>query len=127
MTRTGAETSSESARAAERRVFKVRGMDCAEEVAVLRDVVGPVVGGASHLSFDILNGRMTVAAESAVDDRLVKSAVATTGMQAERWSDQGGDEHADEGRRLRTILTAISGALTFGGFVTHAALPSSQA
>ena len=62
-------------------------MDCAEEVAVLKDVVGPVVGGAAHLSFDILNGRMTVAAEAAADDRQVQSAVAKTGMQAERWND----------------------------------------
>ena len=125
MTQTGIETPSEPNRTAERRVFKVRGMDCAEEVAVLKDVVGPVVGGAAHLSFDILNGRMTVAAEAAADDRQVKSAVAKTGMQAERWNDQGGDERADDGRRLRTILTVISGALTLAGFVTHAALAGS--
>ncbi len=125
MTQTGIETPSERSRTAERRVFKVRGMDCAEEVAVLKDVVGPVVGGATNLSFDILNGRMTVAAEAAVDDRLVKSAVAKTGMQAERWNDQGGDEHADDGRRLRTILTVISGTLTLAGFVTHTVLAGS--
>jgi Cd2+/Zn2+-exporting ATPase len=81
-------------------------MDCAEEVAVLKDVVGPIVGGAGHLSFDILNGRMTVAAEAAADDRQVKSAVAKTGMQAERWNDHTDDEPAGDGRRLRTILTS---------------------
>lgn len=41
--------------------FKVRGLDCAEEVAVLKQAVGPLVGGADRLAFDILNGRMTVA------------------------------------------------------------------
>ncbi len=72
MTQTGIDTPSEPIRTAERRVFTVRGMDCAEEVAVLKDVVGPIVGGARHLSFDILNGRMTVAAEAAADDREVQ-------------------------------------------------------
>ena len=110
---------------AERRVFKVRGMDCAEEVAVLKDVVGPIVGGAAHLSFDVLNGRMTVGAEATVDDVQVQNAVAKTGMQAERWSDQRGDEHADDGRRSRTILTALSGGLTVTGFLTHAVLAGS--
>src|SRR5581483_1989668 len=40
--------------------FKIHGMDCAEEVAVLKQAVGPVVGGESRLAFDILNGRMIV-------------------------------------------------------------------
>ena len=43
------------------RAYKVRGMDCAEEVAVLKQAVGPAVGGADRLAFDVLNGRMTVA------------------------------------------------------------------
>ena len=45
-------------------VFKVRGLDCAEEVAVLRREVGPLVGGADNLAFDVLNGRMTVLNEA---------------------------------------------------------------
>src|SRR5262245_20413761 len=40
--------------------FKIRGMDCAEEVAVLKREVGSVVGGEDRLAFDILNGRMAV-------------------------------------------------------------------
>ena len=97
-------------------------MDCAEEVAVLKDVVGPVVGGADRLSFDILNGKMTVAAEAVVDDGQVKSAVAKTGMKAEPWKDQCGQDHADNGRRSRVMLTLASGALALAGFVVHAAL-----
>jgi Zn2+/Cd2+-exporting ATPase len=115
-------TAGEPSRSPERRVFKVRGMDCAEEVAVLKDVVGPVVGGADRLSFDILNGKMTVAAEAVVDDGQVKSAVAKTGMQAERWEDERGKERTEPGRRLRVMLTSASGALMVAGFVVHAAL-----
>ena len=42
------------------RSFRVNGLDCAEEVAILNSVVGPEVGGEEHLAFDILNGRMTL-------------------------------------------------------------------
>lgn len=40
--------------------LRVHGLDCAEEVAVLRRTVGPVVGGEEHLAFDVLRGKMTV-------------------------------------------------------------------
>ncbi|MDD9976983.1 MAG: hypothetical protein OXQ30_04485 [Boseongicola sp.] len=43
-----------------RYVFKVQGLDCAEEVATLRRGVGPLVGGEDKLAFDVLNGRMMV-------------------------------------------------------------------
>ena len=33
--------------------FRIHGMDCAEEVAVLRQEVGPVVGGTDNLAFDL--------------------------------------------------------------------------
>lgn len=96
-------------------------MDCAEEVAILKTAVGPLVGGANQLRFDILNARMIVAAGVAVDDSAVKAAVARTGMRAERWKDDS-RPHIDDGRRSRLILTALSGASTAAGFITHAAL-----
>ena len=56
------------------RSFQVNGLDCAEEVAILNRVVGPVVGGAEHLAFDVINGRMTVleTANPASDDKIIK-------------------------------------------------------
>ena len=42
--------------------FRITGLDCAEEVAVLKREVGPVVGGEERLAFDVLNGRMIVRA-----------------------------------------------------------------
>ena len=63
--------------------FKIRGLDCAEEVAVLQRAVGPVVGGEAHLAFDILNGTMTVRlAQETVSEAAVRQAVARTGMEA---------------------------------------------
>ena len=40
--------------------FRIRGMDCAEEVDVLRREIGPLVGGESYLAFDSLHGRVSV-------------------------------------------------------------------
>ena len=47
-------------------VFKIQGMDCAEEIAILKQEVGPIVGGADNLAFDLLRGKMTIAANVSV-------------------------------------------------------------
>lgn len=44
--------------------FRIHGMDCAEEVTVLKREIGPLVGGESNLAFDILNGKMIVTSEA---------------------------------------------------------------
>ena len=76
------------------RIFKVSGLDCAEEVAVLKREIGPLVGGEDRLAFDVLNGRMTVAEEARhVPDRDITAAVKRTGMSASRW-EPGRDEDA---------------------------------
>lgn len=109
-------------------VFTIRGLDCADEVAVLKREVGPVVGGADRLSFDVLNARMAVGpGPEAVTEEAVVRAVARTGMRAEPWR---GDEVAkDEGRfwdrRGRTVLTAASALFTLLGFLAHAWLSGS--
>src|SRR6266446_9089194 len=64
-------------------VFKIQGMDCAEEVAALKRIVGPVVGSADHLSCDILNGTMTVCfPEGITNADPIVQAVRRTGMHA---------------------------------------------
>jgi len=40
--------------------FKIYGMDCAEEVALLKNEVGSLVGHSDNLAFDLLKGKMTV-------------------------------------------------------------------
>ncbi len=90
------------AQAAARLTFKVQGLDCAEEVAVLKREVGPMVGGEDHLAFDVLNGRMMVlgpAGEAAnqgvsVSSEDIRRAVARTGMKAEEWRPEPRDERS---------------------------------
>lgn len=105
------------------RHFKIRGMDCAEEVAVLKREVGPLVGGEDRLTFDILKAKMTVAAPQVAEGDILK-AVERTGMRAQVWAEA--TERAEpEGfwqRRGRTALTAASGLAALAGFAVHAAL-----
>src|SRR5262245_54046994 len=103
--------------------FKIHGMDCAEEVEVLKQEVGPVVGGADRLAFDILNARMTVLPGPVeVSEEAVRRAVGRTGMRAEPWRG-GPPDPRGEGfrqRRRRTALTGASGLFALAGFLFHA-------
>jgi Cd2+/Zn2+-exporting ATPase len=104
--------------------FRIDGMDCAEEVAVLKRELGPLVGGEEHLGFDILNRKMTVAENASVSAHVVVAAVGRTGMRAEIWSE--GPASVGQGglwsKHGRTILTATSGMLLLAGFLTHVAI-----
>jgi Cd2+/Zn2+-exporting ATPase len=103
--------------------FTIHGLDCAEEVAVLKREVGPLVGGADKLGFDILNGRMTVTGSGVTADQ-VRDAVAQAGMTAELWV-EGESPLRVSGyweRNRRTILTAASGGLLLAGIAIHAAV-----
>ncbi len=102
--------------------FQIMGMDCAEEVAVLRRSVGPVVGGEDRLSFDVLSGRMTVAAgDQPVDVDAVLAAVSATGMQAERWTGQSGTAStvSTSAWRQGLLWTSLSGGFLLLGLLVR--------
>ncbi len=115
----GAAEPAAPARKVKGRAFKVQGMDCAEEVSVLRQAVGPVVGGADRLAFDVLNGRMTVLdVAREVPSNAIVAAVATTGMKAAPW--QAGPRPPDDGhRRQQLLFTAASGVAVLAGMALH--------
>ncbi|MCA9077745.1 MAG: cadmium-translocating P-type ATPase [Planctomycetaceae bacterium] len=103
-------------------MFRIKGMDCAEEVAILKRELVPLVGTEERLRFDVLNGKLIVDAQSdglnAVD---VVAAIDRTGMQAEVWSDET-DQHEDFGfssTYKRHVLTTASGTSGAVGFLSH--------
>lgn len=100
--------------------FKIYGMDCAEEVAVLKNEVGSLVGHSDNLAFNLLKGKMTVSLPSGtISSDVIVKAVERAGMRAEVWSEER-DEAAGLGlwqRRRRTILTAGSGFFTVAGLL----------
>ena len=100
--------------------FKVQGLDCAEEVSVLRRTVGPVVGGEEHLAFDVLNGRMMVLeGASGASAEGIRRAVASTGMSAAEWRRGEEDAGAERRRRRQTWFTTASGVLVLAGVALH--------
>jgi Cd2+/Zn2+-exporting ATPase len=111
--------------AEDRITFRVHGMDCAEEVSLLRAEVGPVVGGEEHLSFDLLTGRMTVRLpDGRHSPGTIEAAVSRAGLSAEPWSDARppSDEADHRLRRGRVFATALSGLTTVLALVSHAFL-----
>ncbi|HSG40742.1 MAG TPA: hypothetical protein VLE27_13960, partial [Thermoanaerobaculia bacterium] len=109
----------------EAKAFRIRGMDCAEEIAILKREIGPLVGGEDRLGFDLLKARMTVLAPAGqVSDRDIVQAVQRTGMGAQVW-EEASERAEPKGfweRRGRTALCAVSGLSVLAGFATHAGL-----
>ena len=110
-------------------VLKIQGMDCAEEVAILKREIGPLVGGDNHLSFDILKGRMTVlptASPVALDS--VIQAVRKTGMSAVPFQVERSariEQQTWWNRHGRLALTVASGTLTAAALLLHRSMSES--
>ena len=101
-------------------IFKIHGMDCAEEIAVLKREVGPLVGGENNLAFDLLNAKMIVLEEGTASPEAILKAVASTGMNAEAWQERTESSQKKSGRqKLQLALTILSGGLTALAFGLH--------
>ena len=105
---------------ADGRSFRVNGLDCAEEVAILNKVLGPEIGGEEHLAFDVINGRMTIldSADDISDDNILK-LITSTGMSAKRWDAQSAAEDQAAHLRRQGRFTALSGSFWGAGFLYH--------
>ncbi len=106
--------------------YKIAGMDCAEEVAVLKRALGPIVGGEDRLGFDLINGKLVVEDAGASADSIQK-AVAQTGMRAVPWEEHvrrtAENPAAPWWRRdARAVACITSGAAVAVAFLAHAAL-----
>jgi len=104
------------------RSFRVNGLDCAEEVAILNRVLGPAVGGPEHLAFDVLNGRMTVleTGKALSDDQIVK-LVGSTGMSASPWRAESAEAARIAHLNRQRLFTALSGGFWAAGLIWHGA------
>ena len=100
--------------------FRVNGLDCADEVAILNKVLGPEVGGTEHLAFDVINGRMTVldSGKALTDEKLIK-LVGSTGKSAKPWdADIVAADLAAHLKRQK-FFTALNGGFWAAGFLYH--------
>ena len=101
--------------------FRVEGLDCTEEAALLRDALSGR-DGVDGVSFHIVDARMTVALDTDVFDAdQVKKVVEGLGMRADHWE-------SPETRNLswwemynRRVLVLLSGLSLLLGFVLQVA------
>lgn len=105
-----------------KRSYVIRGLDCIEEVRILKAALAPLLDPEEDLHFDPLAGRMSV--DGDVDDAAIRAAVAASGMKATPADEFCGDgscvpEESFWQRRGRALLCALSGLLLVGGFVAH--------
>lgn len=103
--------------------FQIQGMDCADEVALLKESLKNI-SGISDISFELLNGRMSVeySTESTSEQDII-AAVAKTGMTAtttlSSCAANGATPLRDTPNRRRTILTVLSAVSLLSGTLVH--------
>ncbi|MBM3725612.1 MAG: cadmium-translocating P-type ATPase [Acidobacteria bacterium] len=102
--------------------FRVHGLDCAEEVSLLRHALDGRQG-VLGLAFDVVNARMTIELDpELIDAPAIQKAVAGTGLRAEPWRDQptAGPAASWLATHSRSVLTIASGLAVLGTMVDHA-------
>ncbi|MGQ0634928.1 MAG: heavy metal translocating P-type ATPase [Planctomycetaceae bacterium] len=100
--------------------FHVQGLDCADEVAVVR---GQLEGqpGIEALDFDLFNARLTVTFDQRLTDRdAIGRLIGQTGLRATTWHDSGRDEGSSSGVSGRGLLAALSGLCLLAAVTCHA-------
>jgi Cd2+/Zn2+-exporting ATPase len=99
--------------------LRVEGLDCPAEVELLQRAVGPLVEDSEQLSFDLLQGRMTIAAPRAqyrANDFI--QAIERAGLRATRWTSTAQRQsQADSHSRALFWTTVISGAALLVGLL----------
>ncbi len=103
-------------------IFKVEGMDCAEEIAIIKRALDDYINDEQSLGFDLLNGKLTV---QTVDhsETVISKAIAATGMTALPWQnyiERQAHEDTLWKRYSHLALTSISGVCLFIGYAFHA-------
>ena len=106
-------------------VFKIEGLCCGSEAAVIKEVLNPLLQGRDAiLSFDLINAKAII--ESKNSSNLpnkyeVMKAVAKTGMKATLWTDHVKEESNKNKtfwqRHGRTIMNLVSAVCLVIGFI----------
>ncbi|MBL7672248.1 MAG: cadmium-translocating P-type ATPase [Bdellovibrionaceae bacterium] len=103
-------------------VFKIEGMDCAEEIAILKRELSPIVGGEEYLFFDLLNAKLSIkGSEKPLAQFELIKAIEKTGMHAIPWGAPK-EERTFFEKYGKLIFTVISVTAILAGFFLHAFL-----
>ncbi len=100
--------------------LRIHGMDCAEEVSLLKRELIPLIGDQDRLGFDLLNGKLNVDTSSLDISRAdVLAAVERSGLKSEPWrgGSAAGEDQTFWQLHQRSILTAVSGLFGLAGLI----------
>ncbi len=109
------------------RRFKVRGMDCAEEVNALKETVG-TLSGVQSLNFNLIDSMMFVTFDPLkTDEDKIRAAARLAGLEAEPVDEKSPSNIAEPEtswwqKNGPSILCGCSGILVSLGFLTHAVM-----
>ncbi len=104
---------------AERAEYKVEGLDCAEEVNLLRGALEDRPG-VLDLDFDLLNARMAVDYDPELTaSGVIAACAAETGLKVVPWEERGRVPSTFWEEHGRMVAVCTSGALLLAGFLTH--------
>ena len=82
--------------------------------------MGPLVGGEAYLSFDVLNGRMTVLpGGKIVSSKTIQEKIASTGMKAIPWEPKSSAISLHRRQKIQTAYTLLSGFSILVGVMLH--------
>jgi Cd2+/Zn2+-exporting ATPase len=107
--------------------FKVRGMDCAEEVNALKETVG-TLSGVQSLNFNLIDSMMFVTFDPLkTDEDKIRAAARLAGLEAEPVDEKSPSNIAEPEtswwqKNGPSILCGCSGILVSLGFLTHAVM-----
>ncbi len=104
----------------EKSIYKVKGLDCSEEISILKKELG-TQAGIVDLDFDVLNAKMIVTFDpETISGQQIVTSVDATGMKAVLWQ-QRDDPNTETfwQNHGRMIMTGLNAALLMTGFLVH--------
>lgn len=105
-------------------IFKVVGMDCAEEVSILKQVLLPYVDNEDRLGFDLLNGKLTIEIDDPkiTEKYLINTIKKSSGLNTIPWNvyiKQSNEPINFWNKYQRVIMTTLSAIFIVLGFLLH--------
>ncbi len=96
--------------------YRIRGMDCADEIAALREAFEGVMD-VEELRFDLLDGVMEV--PKGISSQVVLDRVKSAGLQAREVGSEGTEELTWVQEHGDNVLTVVSGVGVLAAFLLH--------
>ncbi|MBK2124383.1 heavy metal translocating P-type ATPase [Fangia hongkongensis] len=105
--------------------YKIYGMDCADEVAVVKSALLPYVKDDTLLQFNLLKGKLTVHNAQNFSQKELEKKLKSTGYRFVIWSQYESQQDETQSfwhRNMRTILTVIAGLSLLIGYLVHGSM-----